>query len=155
MKPLYFWSTIFIGLCSLSIVNSIFWIIGAVFVGGFIVIDMYSKVYTSSMGFQLLPLKKIHTEYGTFYIKIIDNRSDNYSYIYLYRSNLFRFIRIDYFEYSDVESLKKNINTCLEHLYGYQKSLKERKDKEKKEILQWNGMTSKVIDRDEKLKKLI
>ena len=102
----------------------------------------------STFGFSLLPVKKIHTEWGCFFIKLVYKNSQHYVYLYVVEGIFVE--RIDYWSYSDIESMKSRINSKVEHRYGYRKSV----ESVKKELDDWNGFTSIQLERDKKLKDL-
>jgi len=104
-------------------------------------------------GFSLLPLKKVHTEWGDFYIKLVYKNHQHYVYLYEVKGIFVEKI-IDYWEYSDLESMKSRINSKIEYRYGARRSITDHIKKVKKEVEGWNGFTSVQLERDKKLEDL-
>ena len=122
-----------------------------------IFIDIVHNSYNSLIGFRLIHLKAIHSEYGKFYLYIrISTEYGNVTEAYLYKDNFFYLTKITNFYFNGIEHLKDQINTQLVLIYGAEKQKKDFKNKIIKDIYkEWNGNTTKQLDRDEKIKKLI
>jgi hypothetical protein len=120
----------------------------------------YSEIGNTIFGFSLLPLKKVHTEWGDFYIKLVYKNhqqlvyKNHQHYVYLYEVKGIFVEKIDYWEYSDLESMKSLINSKIAYRYGARRSITDYIKKVKKEVEGWNGFTSVQLERDKKLEDL-
>jgi hypothetical protein len=111
-----------------------------------------SEIGNTIFGFSLLPLKKVHTEWGDFYIKLVYKNHQHYVYLYEVKGIFVE--KIDYWEYSGLESMKSRINSKIEYRYGARRSITDHIKKVKKEVEGWNGFTSVQLERDKKLEDL-
>ena len=151
MKSIWYFYGLFALFLGLTSLLSMWFLIGNLALLLIYFLEIYNN--TDNMddtifGFSLLPVKKIHTEWGCFFIKLVYKNSQHYVYLYVVEGIFVK--RIDNWSYSDIESMKSRINSKVEHRYGYRKSV----ESVKKELDDWNGFTSIQLERDKKLKDL-
>ena len=119
-------------------------------------IDKTDGDYGTFLLFRVFPLKNIYSEYGKFYLYVRVNSSYEYTEAYIYVDEWWRFRRIHSYSFDGLDSLKAQANKFLEQHYGAKKKAQDFKNKVYKDIYKdWNGTTTKQIDRDRKLEDLI
>jgi CDP-diglyceride synthetase len=154
MKSIWYFYALFTLFLGLTSFVSMWFLIGNLALLLIYFLEIYNNTDSDNMddtifGFSLLPVKKIHTEWGCFFIKLVYKNSQHYVYLYVVEGIFVE--RIDYWPYSDIESMKSRINSKVEYRYGYRKSI----DKVKKDVWDdWNGYTSVQLERDKKLEDL-
>jgi len=104
----------------------------------------------------LFSLKKIHSDIGSFYIRISSNTGD----VCVYKDNFFYLEEIGKIynhDYIDREQLSAEISELLLKSHFHKEKSMRQKIKEKKmEIYtNWNGSLTKQLDRDQKIDKVV
>jgi hypothetical protein len=116
------------------------------------VIDMIASDFNTSsimLGiFKLGKMKRVHTQYGRFYIV---PRIYGSQMIYLYQDRLFYLKYIDHTHYNGVESSKNWIKAQYDVIYYRKKA----KNDVLNEIKNWNGYIDIQTERDKKLEKIL
>lgn len=108
------------------------------------------------IGYVLIPLKKINSDYGDygrFYIKYIINK-DGSCDIFLYEDRIFYYLFISHSSLKadfKIEEVKSIIDRKLKYHCNY----RVQKKKSLNVIKNWNGSTTKSAERDMKIDKLI
>jgi len=154
MKSIWYFYGLFALFLGLTSLLSMWFLIGNLALLLIYFLEIYNNTDSDNMddtifGFSLLPVKKIHTEWGCFFIKLIYKNSQHYVYLYDVKGLFVK--RVDYFQYSDIETMKNRINIKVSQIHGYRKSI----DKVKKDVWDdWNGYTSVQLERDKKLEDL-
>jgi hypothetical protein len=117
--------------------------------------DYPNKIFT--LGFYtLFSMRKINTEWGTFWIYLHQESNSNY-YVYVLKSNLILLKSVgDPKPFYKLEEMKSQINNILNEECGHEKRIRERNKAMRKLIFKdWNGSTTLQVERDQKLKELL
>jgi len=155
MRVIIFWLSILATFITLSFLKSNFFIIGVIIMMIMYLVDILGKDNNNSIGLSLIPYKKVYTEWGTFYIKLVPKGSDGYV-VNIWEKRGLIFHLLDDFEYRNIEDMKTSINYYVEKHCGERKRIRDKKKNIKKEIFKnWNGSTTKELDRDRKLQSII
>jgi hypothetical protein len=149
--------------------QSLWWTILAIPVGVYIVIDIFKgrepdKEIVTIGFYTLFSMRRIHTEWGTFWVYLQREKDYNKYYVHILKSGILYLTSVgDSFSYNNMDNMKEQINTILNKECGYEKRINEltRRQLEKKKMIRksvfkdWNGSTSLQVERDQKLKELI
>jgi hypothetical protein len=104
-----------------------------------------------------IPFKKIYSEWGEFYIIIRYSKSTHHK-VYIIQDKTFYYKLIDwqhFYENDNLESLIKKIDKSLSDKFSYSKKISDDIKNKSSMIKSWNGSTTKQIDRDQKLDKIL
>jgi hypothetical protein len=116
----------------------------------------YDKGIETLGFYTLFSMRRIHTEWGTFwiYLQYVDY---NKTYVHILKSEILYLTSVgDSFRYYNMDNMKEQINTILNKECGYEKRVNDEKKLIRKSIFKdWNGSTSLQVERDQKLKELI
>jgi len=110
-----------------------------------------------TLGFYtLFSMRRIHTEWGTFWI-YLQNYDNNKYYVHILKSGILYLTSVgDSFRYNNMDNMKEQINTILNKECGYEKRVSDDRKLIRKSVFKdWNGSTSLQVERDQKLKELI
>lgn len=159
MKSIIFHTSLLIASIILSFFNIFFLIMVVLVVIIYTIGNTAPNKDVRSIGLKLLPMKKIYTEYGIFYIHLEYGEPGYNDRVYLFKSKLIFCEPVDNFSIgnnSDIKSIIDKINRSLESEYGRALSHKKSKENLKKMIMKdWNGTTSDVINRDKKIDEIL
>ena len=158
MKSKLFWISLFLLGIPMGIFITKWLFLFSVTILVILGIDQFEDNNGSFLAFRKRPLKTIHSEYGKFYLYVKIGSGVDYqsTEAYVYVSYFWGFKRLTYFSFTGLEDLKSHTNQFLENHYGVKKRDRDFKNKIIKDIYKdWNGTTSKQIDRDKKLEDLI
>jgi hypothetical protein len=158
MRPRLLWVSIFL----VGIILGIFLTKWLFILSGLVLIilgiDHGDSSKDAFLLFKLHPLKTIYSEYGKFYlyVRISEGYNCSTTYAYLYVDKIWGYKRITDFSFNGLEDLKSRTNEFLDSHYGYVKKQMDFRNKVRDDIFEnWNGVTTKQLDRDKKLEELI
>ena len=160
MKSVIFWTLLLVSSIVLCF-QSLWWLFLAFPVVIYIMSDIFKgrdsvrKIVT--LGFYtLFSMRRIHTEWGTFwiYLQYVDY---NKTYVHILKSGILYLTSVgDPFRYNNMDNMKEQINTILNKECGYEKRVSDDRKLIRKSVFKdWNGSTSLQVERDQKLKELI
>ena len=164
MRPVIIWTFLLVSSILLCFYISMWFLIPNILIDLIILADIFFKKDDKefkTIGFDILfSMRKIHTEWGTFWIYLHQDKNSfgtNINNVYILTSNLFTLSVVgDPFRFSNLDDMKTMINLILDRECGYEKRMNDESKLVRKSIFKdWNGSTSLQVERDQKLKELL